>query len=331
MTTFSPTKLFDQQGREVTYLRLSVTDRCDLRCHYCLPERPKFLPKSEILNLETLLFLTEVFVKLGISKIRITGGEPLVRKNVLWLIEEINKIPQLKELVLTTNGTLLSKYASKLKQIGVGRLNISLDTLQKDKFKELTRTGDLQIVLDGIAAACDENFNRIRLNTVLMRGFNDDELVDLVNFAILHNIDISFIEEMPMGEIDRNRPLVPFSADDLFLNLQAEFNLIKSEFTSGGPAQYWSIPNTNTKVGVIAPHTRNFCSNCNRVRLTCTGNLYPCLGHMGKVSLSEAAKVFNEEKCRELIFTSLQQKPAGHEFDMQSQTAVLRYMAETGG
>ncbi len=327
-----PKTLIDQHGRQITYLRLSVTDRCDLRCRYCLPERPDFLPKSEILSLEQLLFVVEQCTALGISKIRITGGEPLVRRDLLWLLERIGALDNCAELVITTNGTQLTKYASALKQAGVKRLNVSLDTLCPHKFHQLTRNNiQHEHILAGIAAASKAEFAGLKINTVLMRGFNDDELCDLVEFAMRHNADISFIEEMPIGIIGRDRKLHQLDSFTTESILSSRFMLTPSNHNSGGPASYWKVGGSSTKIGMIAPHTRNFCTNCNRVRITCQGNLYPCLGHDQHTKLAPAIRARDERQFRELLFSALATKPESHQFDIGGTTNVLRYMAVTGG
>ena len=323
--------LIDRQGRTVSYVRISVTDRCDLRCQYCLPERPVFLPKSEILSLEDMAFITSVFVANGVRKIRVTGGEPLVRRGVETLLGDIASLDGLRELVITTNGTMLRSKANALRDLGVSRLNVSLDTLRPDRFRELTRNGDHSLVVGGIKAACDAGFDAIRINTVLMRGFNDDELCDLVGFAGDLGINIAFIEEMPMGETGRTRPKRPMDSNELLSILSDSFDLSPSDHNTMGPARYWNLSGSTTKVGIIAPHSMNFCTGCNRVRLSCTGDLYPCLGHEGKVSLANAARERDSDQVVCLIKESLAAKPKGHEFDMASGTSVMRYMAVTGG
>lgn len=323
--------LIDPQGRQVTYLRMSVTDRCDLRCHYCLPLRPAFLPKKEVLSLEELLLAGRIFVALGVRKIRITGGEPLIRRDLCWLLERLAALEGLDELVLTTNGTRLAELGEELARIKVRRLNISLDTLRPATFRQITRNGELGKVLAGIEAACSAGFSAIRLNTVLMRGINDGEIGALVGYALSLGVDICFIEEMPMGETDRARPRRPFTAAELLEALAGDYALTASSHHTGGPAQYFSVAGHRSKIGVIAPHTRNFCASCNRVRLTCTGQLYPCLGHMGGASLRRALQDGDEAEVERLIRSALARKPHGHEFDMQAQTKVLRYMAVTGG
>ena len=325
------TELRDRNDRLVTYLRLSVTDRCDLRCHYCLPARPEFLPKHEVLSLEELLFLAEQFVRLGVSKIRITGGEPLVRKNVIWLLERVAKLDGLRELVVTTNGTRLEDMAAELRALGVQRLNISLDSLRADRFLQLTRNGDLTKVLRGIDAACAAGFKAIRLNTVLLGDGNSDEILDLIAFACERDIDISFIEEMPLGDIGRTRPDRAMTAADLLALAGQRYELQPSSYATGGPSQYWQVAGHRTRVGVIAPYTRNFCADCNRVRMTCTGVLHPCLGHLGTVSLAGAARAGDAAAVERLIRESLAAKPEGHEFATAPEARVMRYMATTGG
>lgn len=323
--------LVDRHGRRVSYLRLSVTDRCDLRCQYCLPERPVFLPKSELLSLEEIAFVAGVFVESGVTKLRVSGGEPLVRRGVETLLRGLSSLPGLRELVMTTNGTLLERKARELREAGVSRLNVSLDTLRPERFLELTRNGDHALVVRGIEAACAAGFDGVRINTVLMRGFNDDELCGLVRFADGLGADIAFIEEMPMGEVDRPRPSSPMDSNELLETLSREFTLTESSHSTQGPARYFGVAGRSVRVGVIAPHSRNFCSGCNRVRLTCTGDLYPCLGHMGRVSLAAAARAGDAEAVLALVRESLAAKPEGHEFDMGSGTSVMRYMAVTGG
>ena len=263
-------KLIDQFGRAVDYIRLSITDRCDFRCVYCMSEDMTFLPRDEVLSLEECARLVRVFVGLGVTKVRITGGEPLVRKNALWLFEEVGKLQGLKELVLTTNGSQLERQAVALKKAGVKRINISIDSLKPERFKKITRTGDLNKVLAGLQASIDAGFDGIKINTVLMRGSNDDEAADLVQFAIDQKIDISFIEEMPLGEVDHARENTFVSNTETLKLLQNSFSLIPSTETTGGPARYWRVENSDgtshTKIGFISPHSHNFCESCNRVR-----------------------------------------------------------------
>ena len=329
-----PDTLTDQFGRQVDYIRLSITDRCDFRCTYCMSENMEFLPRDEVLSLEECLRIVKAFVRLGVSKVRITGGEPLVRKNALWLFEEIGKLSGLKELVTTTNGSQLEQQAEALKTAGVKRINISLDSLNPTKFKEITRVGDLDKVLRGINAAKKAGFDNIKLNTVLMRGINDDETLSLVEFAIAQNIDISFIEEMPLGEVDHNRGSSFVSNIETLAKIQTKFELISSEINTGGPARYWQVKNTNTKIGFISPHSHNFCEACNRVRISCKGELYLCLGQEDKIDLMPLLRAHPDDDSALIsaILSSMQIKPKGHDFDLKrAAPAVVRFMSHTGG
>jgi len=330
----SGSQLVDKYGRSVSYIRLSVTDRCDFRCSYCMAEEMTFLPREQILSLEECLRLSRVFVGLGVTKIRITGGEPLVRRNVLWLLEQLGNLKGLKELVLTTNGSQLEKMAKDIRAAGVKRVNISLDTLKPERFKALTRVGDLHKVLRGIQSAKYAGFAGIKLNCVMLRGVNDDELVDLVQFALDQELDISFIEEMPLGEVDHVRANTYFSQDEALPVLQERFNLLSSTENTGGPARYWRIPNSKTKVGFISPHSHNFCESCNRVRITCTGELYPCLGQNDAASLLPVLRAHPEDDAplRESITKAMGIKPKGHDFNVFLPTPkIVRFMSITGG
>jgi len=329
----SPT-LIDQFGRKVDYIRLSITDRCDFRCVYCMAEDMTFMPRDEVLSLEECARLVRIFVDLGVSKVRITGGEPLVRKNAMWLFEEIGQLKGLKELALTTNGSQLTQKAALLKKAGVKRINISVDSLKPERFKKITRTGDLSKVLDGLQASIDAGFDGIKLNTVLMRGSNDDEAFDLVKYAIDKKIDISFIEEMPLGEVDHARKNTFVSNIATLKLLQTQFNLIPSTETTGGPARYWRVADSQTKIGFISPHSHNFCENCNRVRISCTGELYLCLGQEDKVELMPLLREHPNDDAPLIaaILNSMRIKPKGHDFDLRrAKPAVVRFMSHTGG
>lgn len=326
--------LIDQFGRKVDYIRLSITDRCDFRCVYCMGEDMTFLPRNELLTLEECARLVQTFVGLGVSKVRITGGEPLVRKNALWLFEEIGQLQGLRELVLTTNGSQLVRQAMALKNAGVKRVNISLDSLDSERFRRITRVGELDKVLNGIAAAKQAGFESIRLNTVLMRGMNDDEALPLLEFAIEQGVDIAFIEEMPLGEVDHARGSTCVSNNETLKLLQGHYPLISSTETTGGPARYWRIPETQTRVGFISPHSHNFCESCNRVRITCKGELYLCLGQEDKVDLLPLLRQHpqNDAPLIEAILHAMQIKPKGHDFDLKrAKPAVVRFMSMTGG
>ncbi|MBA3695265.1 MAG: GTP 3',8-cyclase MoaA [Methylotenera sp.] len=330
----TPVSLIDQFGREVDYIRLSITDRCDFRCVYCMGEDMQFLPRDEVLSLEECARLVKVFVTLGVSKVRITGGEPLVRKNALWLFEEVGKLEGLNELVLTTNGSQLEKQAQDLRNAGVKRINISVDSLNADRFKKITRTGELDKVLRGIQAAKLAGFENIKLNTVLMRGMNDDEAIPLVDFAIEQQLDISFIEEMPLGEVDHTRESTFVSNVDTLEILQSRYPLVASAETTGGPARYWQVANTSTKIGFISPHSHNFCESCNRVRITCKGELFLCLGQEDKVDLMPLLRNYpdDDQPLIDAIVDSMAIKPKGHDFDLRrAEPAVIRFMSHTGG
>ncbi len=330
----APTMLIDQFGRRVDYIRLSITDRCDFRCEYCMAEDMTFLPREQVLSLEECARLVKIFVGLGVTKVRLTGGEPLVRKNALWLFEEVGKLEGLKELVLTTNGSQLAQYAVALKQAGVKRINISIDSLKPERFKKITRTGRLEQVLDGLQASIHAGFEGIKINTVLMRGSNDDEAIDLVQFAIHHNIDISFIEEMPLGDVTHNRENTFVSNVDTLKLLQSQFNLLPSTETTGGPARYWRVADAKTKIGFISPHSHNFCESCNRVRISCQGELFLCLGQDDKVELMPLLRAHpnDDTPIIQAILNSMNIKPKGHDFDLsRTKPAVVRFMSHTGG
>jgi len=326
--------LIDRFGRKIDYIRLSITDRCDFRCVYCMAEDNTFLPRDEVLSLEECARLVKVFVSLGVSKVRITGGEPLVRKNALQLFEEIGQLQGLRELVLTTNGSQLEHHAFALKQAGVRRINISLDSLDATRFRKITRVGELDKVLRGITAAKLAGFENIKLNCLLMRDINNDEALHLASFAMDQGLDISFIEEMPLGEVLHSRSASYVSNEETLNLLRARYDLVSSAETTGGPARYWRIPNSNTKIGFISPHSHNFCEACNRVRISCKGELYLCLGQENKVDLRLLLREFphDDRPLKQAIINSMQAKPKGHDFDLKRATpAVIRFMSHTGG
>ena len=330
---FQP-NLVDTFGRKIDYIRLSITDRCDFRCVYCMSENMKFLPRDEVLSLEECARLIKVFVSLGVSKVRITGGEPLVRKNAIQLFEEIGQLQGLRELVLTTNGSQLEHHAFALKQAGVRRINISLDSLDAARFRQITRVGDLDKVLRGIAAAKQTGFENIKLNALLMRGINDDEALHLAAFAIENGFDISFIEEMPLGAVSHSRQSSYVSNEETLKLLRARYDLVSSNETTGGPARYWRIPNSKTKIGFISPNSHNFCEACNRVRISCKGELFLCLGQENKVDLRPILRAYphDDKPLKQAIIRGLQTKPKGHDFDLKrAAPAVIRFMSHTGG
>ena len=326
--------LIDQFHRKINYLRLSITDRCDFRCVYCMSDDMQFLPRDEVLSLEESLRLVKIFTSLGVTKLRVTGGEPLVRKNITWLFEGLSQIEDLKEIVLTTNGSQLAHHAHMLKMSRVKRINISLDSLDPILFKKITRTGDLDKVMLGIDEAIKEGFSNLKLNTVLMKDVNDHEAIDLVNFAINKKMDISFIEEMPLGDIGHKRKDTFISNDEVLKKLQAHFNLIPTTFTSGGPARYWQIANQSTKIGFISPHSHNFCDTCNRVRVSSKGELFLCLGQEEKIELMPLLRQHPDDDwpIQKAILESMRIKPESHDFNLETnKPSVIRFMSHTGG
>jgi GTP 3',8-cyclase len=329
-----PTELIDQFGRKIDYIRLSITDRCDFRCVYCMSEDMTFLPRDEVLSLEECARLVKVFVSLGVSKVRITGGEPLVRKNAIQLFEEVGQLQGLRELVLTTNGSQLEYHAHALKRAGVRRINISLDSLDATRFHKITRVGEIDKVLRGITAAKQAGFENIKLNALLMRGINDDEALPLTAFAIEQGLDISFIEEMPLGEVNHLRSASYVSNQETLSQLRVRYDLISSTQTTGGPARYWQVPNSSTKIGFISPNSHNFCEACNRVRINSKGELFLCLGQENKVDLRPLLRDYpnNDQALKQAIIHSIKVKPKGHDFDLKRTTpAVVRFMSHTGG
>lgn len=329
-----PTQLIDRFGRQVTYVRLSVTDRCDLRCVYCMGEDMEFLPRSEVLTLEELYAVGRAFVELGVTKIRLTGGEPLVRRNILWLASELGRLPGLTELVLTTNGSQLERYATPLRDAGVKRINVSLDSLKPERFRELTRTGDLARILRGIAAAHAAGFERIKLNAVILKGRNDDEIVALAQFAIDRGMDLSYIEEMPLGVIgDHDRAEAYCSSDEVRAVLGHQFTLIPTTESTGGPSRYCRVAGTDTRIGFISPHSHNFCASCNRVRVTTQGRLLLCLGQEHSADLRSVLREQpgNDAALQHAIAASMAIKPKGHDFNLGAAPVILRHMSVTGG
>ena len=329
-----PTLLIDRFGRTVDYLRISITDRCDFRCVYCMAEDMTFLPRAQVLTLEEIHTLAIAFAELGVKKIRVTGGEPLVRKGALELLENIGRIDSLNELVITTNGSQLETMATALKAAGVKRINISLDTLDADKFKAITRTGDLQQVLRGIHAAKSVDFERIKINAVILKDRNHQEVGDLVQYAVDNGLDISFIEEMPLGVVSRHDRSDAYYSSDLIKNdLAHNFSLVATLEKTGGPSNYFKVTGTQTRVGFISPHSDNFCGSCNRVRLTVEGRLLLCLGNEHSVDLKAVLRAHPGDMAmlKQTIIDAMQIKPEKHEFNIHEQPVILRYMSMTGG
>jgi cyclic pyranopterin phosphate synthase len=325
--------MIDPFGRAITYLRVSVTDRCDLRCVYCMAEDMTFLPKADVLSLEELEALCTAFIRNGVSKLRITGGEPLVRRGVMTLFERLGQRlgHGLDELTLTTNGTQLAKYAEPLAAAGVRRINVSLDTLDPDRFARITRWGKLEKVLDGIAAAKAAGLH-VKVNAVALRGENEDELGDMLAWCGSQGHDLCLIETMPMGDIggDRTDQYLPLSIARA--RLRQRFTLIETDFNTGGPARYFDVQETGRRVGFITPMTHNFCEACNRVRLTCTGTLYMCLGQDDAADLRRPLREGADIDAA--IAEAITRKPKGHDFiiDRRHQgPSVSRHMSVTGG
>ena len=326
--------LIDKFQRPITYLRLSVTDRCDFRCLYCMAEDMEFLPRKDVLSLEELERLARIFTELGVEKIRVTGGEPLIRKDVLKLFHGLGKLPALKNLCLTTNGSHLSQYANELVDAGVKRVNISIDSLDKARFTRLTRFGKLDDVLAGIEAALHAGFEKIKLNSVLMRNFNVDEASTLTRFALEKGMDISFIEEMPLGEIKSHaRDAEHIRSDELRDILSAHFALTAVDESTGGPSRYWKVKGYSAKVGFISPHSDNFCASCNRVRVSASGRLLLCLGNEHSVDLRKILRenISDDSAVKEAIIAAMDIKPERHYFDLDSDPQILRFMNATGG
>lgn len=336
MNPSSAASLVDRFGRRINYVRFSVTDRCDFRCVYCMSERMSFLPRARVLTLEELAALGRAFVALGVRKIRLTGGEPLVRQNVLWLCRELGQLREngLAELVITTNGSQLERLAGGLHAAGVARINISLDSLQPDRFRRLTRTGELEQVLRGIRAAQAAGFQRIKLNAIILKGRNHDEVVDLARFAIKNGLDLSYIEEMPLGVIsDHDRAEAYYSSEAIRADLARVFTLTPSTETTGGPSRYYRIPGTDSRIGFIAPHSHNFCGDCNRVRVSAEGRLLLCLGQEHSVDLRRVLRAHpgDRDRLQQAIIAAMHLKPHGHEFQLGGQPIILRHMNHTGG
>jgi cyclic pyranopterin phosphate synthase len=327
--------LIDPFGRHVTYLRVSVTDRCDFRCIYCMAETMDFLPRRDLLSLEEIDRLASAFVVHGVRKLRLTGGEPLVRRNIMWLIERLSRHlgEGLDELTLTTNGSQLAQHAQALAACGVARINVSLDTLDAAKFKDITRRGDLAQVLRGIDAASRAGL-KIKINTVALRGVNEDEIEELMRWAHGKGFDLTLIETMPMGEIgaDRTEQYLPLSL--VRARLGQHFGLDEIAYRSGGPARYATVRETGGRIGFITPMTHNFCESCNRVRVTCTGTLYMCLGQEDAADLREPLRASQDDgPLQAAIAAAIARKPKGHDFVIGrgERPALARPMSLTGG
>ncbi|WP_221931026.1 GTP 3',8-cyclase MoaA [Telmatospirillum sp. J64-1] len=329
--------MIDPFGRSVTYLRVSVTDRCDLRCVYCMAEDMTFLPKADILSLEELERLCNAFIRLGVRKLRLTGGEPLVRRNIMSLIRNLGaQIGKggLEELTLTTNGTQLAKYADELFAAGVRRINVSLDTLDPAKFKSITRWGDIAKVMDGLMAAKAAGL-KVKLNTVALKGVNEDEYDRLLEFCGEHGFDLTLIETMPLGDIDGDRTDQYLPLSQVRAQLEQRWTLRESSHRTGGPARYVEVAETGQRLGFITPMTHNFCESCNRVRVTCTGTLYMCLGQEDAADLRAPLRASeSDELITQAVLDAIARKPKGHDFVIDrtlNKPAVARHMSVTGG
>jgi cyclic pyranopterin phosphate synthase len=329
--------MIDPFGRSVTYLRVSVTDRCDFRCIYCMAEDMSFLPKAEILTLEELDRLCSAFVAKGVRKLRLTGGEPLVRRNVMWLIERLGrhlKTRTLDELTLTTNGSQLARHAEGLAKAGVRRINVSLDTLDAERFRKLTRWGRLEQVMEGLAAAKAAGLH-VKINTVALKDENEDEFDELIAWCGEQGFDLCLIETMPMGDIDGDRTAQYLPLSLVRARLAHRWTLEETDYRTGGPARYARVAETGRMLGFITPLTHNFCESCNRVRLTCTGTLYMCLGQEDAADLRAPLRASTDDALlHAAIDEAISRKPKGHDFIIDrryNRPAVPRHMSVTGG
>ena len=332
----SDTPMIDPFGRAITYLRVSVTDRCDFRCTYCMAENMTFLPKKDLLTLEELNRLCSAFIAKGVRKLRLTGGEPLVRKNIMHLVRELGRQVhdgRLDELTLTTNGSQLARHAAELADCGVRRINVSLDTLDAQKFKAITRWGELSKVMEGIDAAQAAGL-KIKINAVALKDFNDREIPELMRWAHGRGMDLTLIETMPMGEIEEDRTDRYMPLSEMRARLVEDFTLTENAYRTGGPARYVTVEETGGRLGFITPMTHNFCESCNRVRLTCTGTLYMCLGQNDAADLRLPLRASEDDALlSQAIDEAIARKPKGHDFiiDRRNRPAVARHMSVTGG
>ena len=332
-----PRALIDPFRRAITYLRVSVTDRCDFRCVYCMAENMTFLPKGDLLSLEELDRLCSVFIAKGVNKLRLTGGEPLVRRGIMTLVSALGRhlaTGALEELTLTTNGSQLAKYAAELKACGVQRINVSLDTLDPDKFRAITRWGDLSKVLGGIDAALTAGL-RVKINAVALKGVNDDEIAGLVAWAHGRGMDLTVIEVMPLGDIGEERLAQYLPLSMVRARLAERYTLEDIDYRTGGPARYVRVKETGGRLGFITPMTHNFCESCNRVRLTCTGTLYMCLGQDDAADLRRPLRASEgNDLVHAAIDEAISRKPRGHDFVIDRRhrrPALARHMSVTGG
>lgn len=329
--------LIDPFDRHVSYVRISVTDRCDFRCVYCMAENMTFLPKKELLTLEELVRLGGAFIDLGVKKIRLTGGEPLVRRNIMWMIEQLGREigpGRLEELTITTNGSQLSRFADQLAKAGVRRINVSLDTLDRERFEKVTRWGKFDRVMEGIQAAKSAGL-AVKINAVALKHFNDDEFDRMIGWCGAEGFDLTLIETMPLGEIDEDRTDQYLPLSRVRADLSQRWTLSDIPYKTGGPARYVEIAETGGRLGFITPMTHNFCESCNRVRVTCTGTMYMCLGQEDMTDLREPLRsAESNEPVVAAIVEGIARKPKGHDFVIdrrRNRPAVKRHMSVTGG
>ena len=334
MALDNTTQLIDGFDRTISYLRLSVTDRCDFRCQYCMAETMQFLPRAEVLSIEELLRTAKLFTELGVKKIRITGGEPLIRRGVDALFQGIGQLPGLETLALTTNASHLTESALRLRKAGVNSINISLDSLRPERFRDITRIGKLETVLRGIDAAVQAGFEKIRLNAVILEGLNRDEVLPLTRFALDKQIGIAFIEEMPLGQVNLGSKVLSYvSSDELIDELSTHYALEPvSNSQTAGPSRNFLIAGTQTQVGFISPHSNNFCGSCNRLRISAEGRLLMCLGNEESIDLRQLMRAGDsDQSIKTAIIESLSLKPERHVFDRPDEPQIMRFMNATGG
>jgi GTP 3',8-cyclase len=328
---FNP--MIDGFGRRITYVRMSVTDRCDLRCRYCMAEKMTFLPRKDVLSLEEIVALADIFVARGVKRIRLTGGEPLVRKGVEHLIPELGKRigRGLDELTMTTNGTQLARHARMLFDAGIRRINVSLDSLDPDRFRHITRRGDLAQVLGGIGAAAEAGL-KIKINMVALKGLNEGEIAPMLRWCASQGHDLTLIETMPLGDVEEDRTEHYLPLSEVREQLEREFPLTPSVARTGGPARYYEVEGVGVRLGLITPLTHNFCEGCNRIRVAATGTVYGCLGHDQMVELRELLRTGGAETVTDALDSLLAGKPRGHQFRIEAaRPAVARHMSVTGG
>lgn len=325
--------MIDSFGRRISYVRISVTDRCDLRCRYCMAERMVFLPRKDVLSLEEIIELTDVFISRGVKRIRLTGGEPLVRKGIEQLVDELGRRVGngLDELTMTTNGTQLSRLAEVLRDAGIRRINVSLDSREAARFRHITRRGDLGQVLHGIEAASAAGL-KIKINMVALKGLNEDEIATMLRWCGERGHDLTLIETMPLGDVEEDRTEHYLPLSEVKARLEEEFRLIPSLARTGGPARYWEVEGLGIRLGLITPLTHNFCEGCNRIRIAATGTVYGCLGHDQKVELRDLLRKGGASSVDAALDELLAGKPKGHQFQIEAaRPAVARHMSVTGG